>query len=243
MLEFVGDVINKLDIGPDKSHVGVVEYSNFASVPIHLNAYQMSNTLLNAVAGISYSGGSTNTADGITTCIQQFITTARPKSSGIPRIAIVVTDGQSDSPPDTIAAAQSFHSANILNYAVGIGSVNMEELNAIASDPASQYVHILSAFNIKELQALQESLNNEACTGEYLACTILNIITSIVIFIYVHCQSHHNYPVRICAAGLCVWLCQFVYVCMYVCMYVCVYTLCGQKIDVSSALPFLYYTT
>ena len=168
MLEFVGDVINKLDIGPDKSRVGVVDYSNSASVPIHLNAYQMNNTLLNAVAGISYNGGSTNTADGITTCIQEFNTAARPKWSGIPRIAIVVTDGQSDSPPDTIAAAQSFHSANILSYAVGIGSVDMEELNSIASDPASQHVHILSAFNIKELQALQETLNNEACTGEYL---------------------------------------------------------------------------
>ena len=160
----------------DKSHVGVIEYSNSASVPIHLNAYQTNNALLNAVAGISYNGGTTNTADGITTCMQQFNTAARPKSSGIPRIAIVVTDGQSDSPPDTIAAAQSLHSANILSYGVGIGSVNMKELDAIASDPASQYVRIISTFNIKELQALQETLNNEACTGEYLVCIILLLI-------------------------------------------------------------------
>ena len=163
------DVIKNLDIAPDKSHVGVIVYSDSASVPIHLNFTLMNNTLiLNEVAGISYIGGGTNTADGITACVQQFITTARPKSSGIPRIAIFVTDGQSNSPPDTIAAAQSVHSANILSYAVGIGNVDTEELNAIASDPASQYIRMLSTFNIEELQALQEALNNEACTGKHL---------------------------------------------------------------------------
>ena len=33
------------------------------------------------------------------------------------------------------------------------------------------------------------------------------------------CETYlvaHNYPVRVCAAGLCVWSRRFVYVCMYV---------------------------
>ena len=36
------------------------------------------------------------------------------------------------------------------------------------------------------------------------------------------------YPVRVCAAGLCVWLRRFVYVCIcvYICICVCI---CGQK--------------
>ena len=42
------------------------------------------------------------------------------------------------------------------------------------------------------------------------------------------------YPVRVCAAGLCVWLRRFVYACMYV--YVCVYV--AKKIDLFSVLPF-----
>jgi len=91
---------------------------------------------------------------------------ARPSEEGIPRIAIVVTDGMSNSPPATIAAANTIHANNILAYAVGVGdSIDMDELNAIASDPSSQYVRLLSDFNINELRELQESLNSEACQG------------------------------------------------------------------------------
>jgi len=44
----------------------------------------------------------------------------------------------------------------------------MDELNAIASDPDSQYVRLLSNFDINELRELQESLNSEACRGKYV---------------------------------------------------------------------------
>ena len=37
------------------------------------------------------------------------------------------------------------------------------------------------------------------------------------------------YPVRVCAAGLCIWLHWFVYVCTYVCMYVCMYVYVVKK--------------
>ena len=53
------------------------------------------------------------------------------------------------------------------------------------------------------------------------------------------------YPVRVCAAGLCVWSRRFVYVCMYIYIYVCVCVcvcvclcVCGQKIDLFSVLLF-----
>ena len=176
---FVTNIIQNLDIGPDKNRVGVIVYSNTATVQFSLNTHQTNVSLLNAVASIPYIGRGTDTADGIITCIQQFNTQfgARPKSSGIPRIAIVVTDGRSNSPPATIAAAKRAHAARILTYAVGVGSnIDMVELNAIASDPDSRYVRLLSAFDIKELQALQETLNDEACTGTMHACIPFSII-------------------------------------------------------------------
>jgi len=72
-------------------------------------------------------------------------------------------------PPATIAAANTIHANNILAYAVGVGdSINMDELNAIASEPSSQYVRLLSNFDINELRELQESLNSEACQGNIL---------------------------------------------------------------------------
>ena len=168
MRNFVSNVVRNLEIGPDQTRVGVIVYSSSASVQFSLSRYITSTSLLQAIATIPYTDGGTNTAAAILTCIQQFSTSygARPRSSGIPRIAIVVTDGRSNSQSATIAAAQMAHSENILSYAVGVGSnVDMTELAAIASDPDSQYVRLLQQFSTSELRSLQETLNSEACTG------------------------------------------------------------------------------
>ena len=49
------------------------------------------------------------------------------------------------------------------------------------------------------------------------------------------CSGRHvgvhkcDYPVRVCAAGLCVWSRRFLCVCMYVCIYVCMYVYVDKK--------------
>ena len=169
MRNFTANVVRNLNIGPDATRVGLVLYSSSASVQFSLNTHMTNTSLLQAIAAVPFTGGGTNTAVAITTCIQQFDTSfgARPQSNGISRVAIVVTDGFSNDRAATIAAAEMAHSENILSYGVGIGSnVNMEELAAIASDPDSQYLRSLSGFNPSELRSLQETLNDQACTGE-----------------------------------------------------------------------------
>ena len=169
MKDFTTNVVNNLDIGPDTTRVGLIRYESSVSVQFNLNTHMTSASLLQAIDAVSFTGGGTNTADAILSCIGQFNTSlgARPRSSGISRVAIVVTDGRSNNRTATIAAAAMAHSENILSYAVGIGgNTNMEELAAIASDPDSQYLRSLSGFNTAELRSLQETLNSQACTGE-----------------------------------------------------------------------------
>ena len=175
MRNFVANVVSNLNIGPDQSRVGLVVYSDSAIVWFSLNTHSTNTSLLPAIANIPYVDGGTNTAAGITTCIQQFnpFYGARASSSGIPRIAIVVTDGMSNNRAATVTAAEMAHSVNILSYAVGIGgNVNMEELAAIALDPDSQYVRSVSSFSTSEFRSLQETLNDEACTGIIILNTI-----------------------------------------------------------------------
>ena len=125
-----------------------------------------------SIANIPYLSGYTNTPAALSTLLNEFSTVfgARPSHEGIPRVAIVVTDGKSNrggGPPATIAAANNIHASNIIVYAVGVGdSVFDDELNAIASNPDTQYVRRLSTFNVSELKELQESLNSEACQGK-----------------------------------------------------------------------------
>ena len=168
MLTFVTNVVSNLNIGSDQVRVGVVRYSTKASVQFSLNSYTTNASLLEAIANITFNDGGTYTNLAILTCIQQFNTSygARPKSNGIPRIAIVVTDGYSTNSSATVAAAEIAHSEGIISYAVGVGDYfNMTELAIIATDPDNQYVRSVAEFSSNEFQILQESLNNEACTG------------------------------------------------------------------------------
>ena len=162
-------MVSQLEIGPDNTQVGLINFGSSAQIEFHLNTHQDSSSLLQAIANILYTGGGTNTAAALTTLLSEFSTVngARPLQEGIPRVAIVVTDGQSNSPIATVTAANNVHASNIIVYAVGVGrNIPIAELNAIASDPDSQFVRLLSTFNVNELRDLQESLDSEACQGK-----------------------------------------------------------------------------
>ena len=164
-------MVSQLEIGSDNTQVGLINYGSSYRIEFHLNTHQDSSSLLRAIGNVPYTNGaSTNTGAALTTLLSGFSTVngARPLQEGIPRVAIVVTDGHSNSRTATITAANNLHANNIIVYAVGVGSgIDTVELNAIASDPDSQYVRLLSTFNVNELRDLQESLDSEACQGKF----------------------------------------------------------------------------
>ena len=176
-------MVSQLEIGPDNTRVGLINFESSARSEFHLNTHQDSSSLLQAIANVPYTSGGTNTAAALTILLSEFSTMngARPLQEGIPRVAIVVTDGRSSSSTATVTAANNVHARNIIVYAVGIGSsIDIAELNSIASDPDSQFVRLLSTFNVNELRDLQESLDSEACQGKiiyycHIAMTLMKI--------------------------------------------------------------------
>ena len=175
MKDFVHDISNSYDIGPDAVTIGVLTYSSAHTFEFYLNTYSMKMDVLSAINNISYSGGGTNTA-GALNAIRDYAFTeangARPSSQGIPRITIVITDGRSDSSSETVSAAQQLHNDGIIVFAIGIHGANIDELNAIASDLA--YVSFISSFDANLLANLQVTISNEACVGK-LVCTRAHI--------------------------------------------------------------------
>ena len=167
MKTFAYNVVNGFDIGPEDTQVGVISFSSSARFHFHLNTYHNKASLLNAINSVSYTGGSTNTAAGLDLLRLQGYTSSsggRPLSQAIPRVAVVVTDGVSNSPTATVAAANNVHNAGIETFAVGVGSnVNNDELNAIASDPS--FVSLLSGFDSSQFDNLQRVISSETCTG------------------------------------------------------------------------------
>ena len=136
---FVLDFVGGLPIGPNDNQVGVIVFSSSASVVFNLNTYSSKFAVLNAISNIAYRGGGTATHIALQLLISQGFTTdggARLSDGGVSRLAVVLTDGVSNSAAETISAASAVHSfePSINVYAIGVGSnLNQAELNAIAS--------------------------------------------------------------------------------------------------------------
>ena len=156
--EFTENVAAVLDIGLQDSLVGVIVFSSAESIHFNLQQHTSATTLLPALnPGIPYPGGSTNTA----AALQLLLSSAQDGTMGIrngrTQLAVVVTDGRSNDPVETEAAANALHAAGIYQvYAAGLGSANMEEVNAIASDPL--LVFFSNEFDEDTVKELMENL-------------------------------------------------------------------------------------
>ena len=81
------------------------------------------------------------------------------------KVAIVMTDGQSNSPSATLSAANELHASNIFDvYAVGVGGADLTELRGIAS--SSEFVFFTDSFDSVGLQQLHNEILSQLCFGK-----------------------------------------------------------------------------
>ena len=163
---FVLDVSRIFQIGPRNTQIGVIIFSDSSQVIFNLNRYQNRQSLERAIRRIPYLAGATDTAGGLKDLLKAFSTAngARPLSEAVPRVAVVLTDGRSDTFGGTKKAALAALAAGIQVYAIGIGeSFNMKELQTIASDPDDRFIHSVSRFGTREFQTLRRALRATTC--------------------------------------------------------------------------------
>ena len=169
MKTFVRDIANSFEIGPNDVQIGVMSYGSSNYFHFYLNTYSTKSAVLSAISAIPFSSGGTDTGgalNGVRITGFSESNGARPSSEGIPRVAIVITDGHSNSYSATVTAANALHNAGIIAFAIGIAGANQNELNAIASQ--ASYVSFISSFNVAELSALQISISQETCIGRLI---------------------------------------------------------------------------
>ena len=167
MKDFVYDIVDAFDIGPDDVQVGLMSYSSSYIFRFYLDTYSSKGSVLTAISSLPYNSGLTDTA-GALNGIRSYAFTeangARPASEGVPKVVIVITDGRSNCYSCTLSAAQGLHDDGYIVFAIGISGANMNELNGIASDSA--YVSFIDSFDQSQLSALQISISQEACVGK-----------------------------------------------------------------------------
>ncbi|KAM9295987.1 matrilin-4 [Gastrophryne carolinensis] len=156
MRKFMIDMINSLEIAPNHTRVGVVQYSSQVQNVFSLKAYSTKAQMHKAINDIIPLAQGTMTGLAIQYAMNVAFTEqegARPLPQRIPRVAIIVTDGR---PQDRVTevAAQA-REAQIEIYAVGVQRADVNSLRAMASPPIDDHVFYVESFDLIQHFAIQ----------------------------------------------------------------------------------------
>ena len=163
---FVARMIDDFDITPDTINVGITVYSSDIDNHIPLTPFTQKIVLKFRTTTLPHPTGiTTNTARGIQKVRDTFL--AQPFSRrSAPKIAIVITDGTSVNPAETIRQANLAKEAGIRMIAVGVGNnVFEEELRQIASNQRKYY----PVADYNTLRSIEAGLRAMICRGNELA--------------------------------------------------------------------------
>ncbi|KAL3877480.1 hypothetical protein ACJMK2_035181 [Sinanodonta woodiana] len=134
---FIKSMIESFDVGLDKTRIGIVPFSVdvMLSNIANLTSSVLPQVLIAKLNNIEQPlfGTGTQTGAAIAVMFEMFQLEER---RNIPRVGIVITDGKSDNPTQTVDAARRAKDAGIYMLTIGIGQrVFEDELLDIASEP------------------------------------------------------------------------------------------------------------
>jgi len=119
------NLISQLDIGEDKTRVGLFVYNHEMYKEFGLDTYTDASSLKKAIGGIEFRSGLTYTATALRSALPSFIDEMREDSI---RVCIVFTNGDCDKlncnaveEADIPAAREAWEKQNVTLFAVGFG--------------------------------------------------------------------------------------------------------------------------
>uniref|UniRef100_A0A8C4R362 VWFA domain-containing protein n=1 Tax=Eptatretus burgeri TaxID=7764 RepID=A0A8C4R362_EPTBU len=173
--DFVNVLIRGFHVGPNMTHVGVVQYSSRVQNEVVLGTLHSKEALRDAVQSIKHLSEGTVTGAAIRFMTNVAFRNARP---GVPRLALVLTDGRSAD--DVTAPAKAAHGQGITMFAIGVtDNVDEDELKIIATDPDSIHLYHVDDFDLLQKLQLQQ-INNKLMILN-LKIYILYILLSLAI--------------------------------------------------------------
>uniref|UniRef100_A0A3Q3MP21 Collagen type VI alpha 6 chain n=1 Tax=Mastacembelus armatus TaxID=205130 RepID=A0A3Q3MP21_9TELE len=157
---FLHSTVSSLDVSPPRFRVGIVTYNSLPTAQVYLNTFNNKDDVLQFINMLPYSGGGTNTGHALNFTREQIFTENKGSRKDSLKVAVVVTDGQSQD--DVGRAAIALRQMGVTIYAVGIKDANKTELVNIASYPPDSHVFTVDSFS--KLRPLRKNLQRVMCT-------------------------------------------------------------------------------
>lgn len=149
MRQFLVGLLRRLDVGPNATRVGVIQYSSQVQSVFRLGAFSRREDMEHAIRAVVPLAQGTMTGLAIQYAMNVAFSVAegaRPLEARVPRVAVIVTDGR---PQDRVAevAAQA-RARGIEIYAVGVQRADVGSLRAMASPPLDEHVFLVESFDL-----------------------------------------------------------------------------------------------
>ncbi|KAM4865174.1 matrilin-2 isoform 2-T3 [Thomomys bottae] len=168
--EFIVDILQFLDVGPDVTRVGLLQYGSTVKNEFSLKTFKRKSEVERAVKRMRHLSTGTMTGLAIQYALNIAFSEAegaRPLRDNVPRVMMIVTDGR---PQDSVAeVAAKARDTGILIFAIGVGQVDLNTLKAIGSEPHEDHVFLVA--NFSQIESLTSVFQNKLCKVHM--CSIL----------------------------------------------------------------------
>uniref|UniRef100_I2CWG4 Collagen alpha-3(VI) chain isoform 4 n=1 Tax=Macaca mulatta TaxID=9544 RepID=I2CWG4_MACMU len=155
--DFVSRIVRRLNIGPSKVRVGVVQFSNDVFPEFYLKTYRSQAPVLDAIRRLRLRGGSPlNTGRALEFVARNlFVKSAGSRiEDGVPQHLVLVLGGKSQD--DVSRFAQVIRSSGIVSLGVGDRNIDRAELQTITNDPRL----VFTVREFRELPNIEERIMN-----------------------------------------------------------------------------------
>ncbi|XP_036109262.1 collagen alpha-3(VI) chain [Molossus molossus] len=139
--DFVANVVNSLDVGSDRTRVGLVQFSDSPVTEFSLDTYQSKADLLAHLRRLQLQGGAgLNTGSALRYVHAHHFTEAGGSRirDGVPQLLLLLTAGRAEDA--FVPAARALAQEGVLTFCVGAPQADKAELEQMAFNPSLVYL-------------------------------------------------------------------------------------------------------
>ena len=178
--KFVKDLLERVNVGPNRTHVGIINFSSSSETLTQLNSDYELKQKIDKVKKAYYYGQSTNTALALreANSVFSYENGLRGPEQGATPVIFVITDGASDAQNATLDAADVLKRSGIHLVSVGVGNkLNLDELRLMCTPPSSE-----NYFAISNYAALEQKINqftSKSCSEPAIIPENVTVVTEV----------------------------------------------------------------